>query len=103
MPSLATRCSSSRTEEAGLVSHGYVVAAIDHPYAASTVIFPDGRRAVYDPRMNDRPFHDSVIPYLAKVVSFTLDQLAVLDQADPNHILTGRLDLNQERIHRLWR
>jgi len=78
-----------------LVSHGYVVAAIDHPYAASTVIFPDGRRAVYDPRMNDRPFHDSVIPYLAKDVSFTLDQLAVLDQADPNHILTGRLDLNR--------
>jgi hypothetical protein len=29
-----------------LVSHGYIVAAIDHPYAASTVIFPDGRWVV---------------------------------------------------------
>src|SRR5450631_716552 len=29
-----------------LVSHGYVVAAIDHTYAASGVLFPDGRRVM---------------------------------------------------------
>jgi hypothetical protein len=34
-----------------LVSHGYIVAARDQPYAASMVVFPDGREAVYDPRM----------------------------------------------------
>src|SRR3546814_14084241 len=26
-----------------LVSHGYIVAAIDQPYAAAAVVFPDGR------------------------------------------------------------
>lgn len=26
-----------------LVSHGYVVAAVDQPYAAAQVVFPDGR------------------------------------------------------------
>jgi platelet-activating factor acetylhydrolase isoform II len=28
-----------------LVSHGYVVVAIDQPYTATDVVFPDGRRA----------------------------------------------------------
>ena len=27
-----------------LVSHGYIVAAIDQPYAAAEVVFPDGRQ-----------------------------------------------------------
>jgi hypothetical protein len=36
-----------------LVSHGYIVAAIDHPYAATGVVFPDGRIAAFDPRMFD--------------------------------------------------
>ena len=28
-----------------LVSHGYIVAAIDQPYAAAEVVFPDGSQA----------------------------------------------------------
>jgi hypothetical protein len=35
----------------------------------------------------------SFIAYLAKDVAFTLDQLAELNRADPNGILTGRLNL----------
>lgn len=35
----------------------------------------------------------SLVPFLTQDVSFALDQLAVLNQADPNHVLTGRLDL----------
>jgi hypothetical protein len=80
-----------------LVSHGYIVAAIDQPYAAATVMFPDGRRAAYDPRM-DPPhsaFMDAHIPYLAHDALFTLDQLTVLNRADPNGSLTGRLDLQR--------
>lgn len=76
-----------------LVSHGYVVAAIDHPYAAAGVDFPDGRRVSYDPRMSDRRFQDSVLPFLAHDVSFTLDQLAAINRSDPEGILSGRLDL----------
>lgn len=78
-----------------LVSHGYIVAAIDHPYAAAGVDFPEGRRAHFDPRMLDRHFIDVVIPYLAQDVSFTLDQLATINLADPNGVLTGRLDLQR--------
>jgi predicted dienelactone hydrolase len=80
-----------------LVSHGYVVAAIDQPSVAATVLFPDGRRAAYDPRW-DPPhsaFMDAHIPDLAQDVVFTLDQLVLLDRADPAGILTGRLDLQR--------
>jgi hypothetical protein len=83
-----------------LVSHGYVVAAIDHPYVAATVVFPDGRQAAYDPRW-DPPhsaFMDAHIPDLAQDAVFTLDQLVALNRADPNGILTGRLDLQRSGL-----
>jgi predicted dienelactone hydrolase len=75
-----------------LVSHGYVVAAIDHPHAAAGVVFPDGRRVDLDPRMLDRAFIDRVIPFLAQDAVFTLDRLADLDRS--HDILAGRLDLD---------
>lgn len=81
-----------------LASHGYVVVALDQPYVVAMVVFPDGRQAAYDDRW-DPPhsaFMDAHIQYLAHDVIFTLDQVASLDRADPNDILTGRLDL--ERI-----
>jgi predicted dienelactone hydrolase len=81
-----------------LVSHGYIVAAIDQPYAAGAVVFPDGREADYDTRMNDPAFMYRMIPYLAQDVSFTLDQLAALNHADPNGILTGRLEVQRAGI-----
>src|SRR6266498_289495 len=95
-----------------LVSHGYIVVAIDQPYAAAEVVFPDGRQVEgwararlaplinpsispvkVAPKLNGRAFADGLVPYFAQDVSFTLDQLAVLNQADPNDILRGRLDL----------
>jgi predicted dienelactone hydrolase len=100
-----------------LVSHGYVVAAIDQPYAAASVVFPDGRQAVglsreqmkplvrasytpvgTTPTLNGRAFKDGIVPYLAQDARFTLDQLAALNHADPNGILTGRLDLQRAGI-----
>lgn len=87
-----------------LVSHGYVVAAIDQPYAAAGVVFPDGRMIAMDSRMYDpaHPGHaaflDGVIPFLAHDVIFTLEQLASVNQADPNGILTGRLDVQRAGI-----
>ncbi len=87
-----------------LVSHGYIVAAIDQPYAAAGVVFPDGRLVGMDPRMYDPThpghpaFFDTVIPFLAQDVSFTLDQLAALNRSDPNGILTGQLDLTHAGI-----
>src|SRR5215216_7435062 len=100
-----------------LVSHGYIVAAIDQPYTAGYVVFPDGRqvagltrdelegliRQSYSPAerapiLNGRAFEDGIIPYLTQDAIFTLDQLAALNQADPNGILTGRLDLQRAGI-----
>jgi predicted dienelactone hydrolase len=104
-----------------LVSHGYVVVAIDQPGAAAAVVFPDGRQAAglalkqfhalvspsYMPGAmdtsskgamlaNGRSLDDiSIIPYLTKDVIFTLDRLGVLNQSDPSGILTGRLDLKR--------
>src|SRR3569623_1726737 len=83
-----------------LVSHGYVVAGIDHPRAAREVVFPDGRRVEFDPKLVDVPriltdeaFGEGIYAYLAGDVSFALDQLTGLNVADPNGILTGRLDV----------
>ncbi|HEX2247937.1 MAG TPA: hypothetical protein VHH13_10355 [Arthrobacter sp.] len=97
-----------------LVSHGYVVAAIDQPYTAANVVFPDGRQAEglpiertkplarqsflpaqRAPTLNGRTFREGIVPYLAQDVGFALDRLAVLNRADPNGILTGRLDLQR--------
>lgn len=95
-----------------LVSQGYIVAAIDQPHTAAVVVFPDGREvgalpldqmlplisqshspAGISPMLGDRAFDIGIVPYLAEDVSFTLKQLASLNLADPNAILTGRLDL----------
>ena len=77
-----------------LVSHGYVVVSIDHPYAASGVAFPDGRVVAFDPRMRERAFVNASIPILAQDVLFVLRRLADVDARDPSGVLTGRLDLD---------
>jgi predicted dienelactone hydrolase len=82
-----------------LVSHGYIVAGIDQPYAAAAVVFPDGRQVEgWDradlaplvnqsiipvetvPILNGQAFKDGIVPYLAQDAIFTLDQLAVLNR-----------------------
>src|SRR5215218_7497335 len=76
-----------------LVSHGYIVAAIDQPYTATDVVFPDGRQAEglpikrtkplarqsflpaeRAPTLNGRTFQEGIVPYLAQDVSFALDR-----------------------------
>jgi predicted dienelactone hydrolase len=100
-----------------LVSHGYIVVAIDQPYTAAVVVFPDGRRVAMPPidqvqplvrqsylpaekapTLNGRTLEDGIIPYLAQDVGFTLDQLSALNRADPKGILTGRLDLERAGV-----
>jgi predicted dienelactone hydrolase len=100
-----------------LVSYGYIVAGIDQPYAAAAVIFPNGRQisgwtrdqmqplinqslspAEKAPILNGQALKNGIIPYLAQDVSFTLNQLTVIDKTHPNDILTGRLDLQHVGI-----
>ena len=104
-----------------LVSHGYIVIAIDQPGAAAVVVFPDGHEATgltipqfhamvrpsYMPSGSDSPQKrvllpngttlqdNSIIPYLAQDVIFALDQLDALKHADSSGILAGRLDLQR--------
>jgi len=100
-----------------LVSHGYVVAAIDQPYAAAAMSFPDGRQVLGlgkrvmwpliqqslepstpPPELNGRPLPEGIIPYLARDAVFVLDRLADLNEADPNGVLTGALDLSRAGV-----
>jgi predicted dienelactone hydrolase len=98
-----------------LVSHGYIIAALDQPGAAAAVVFPDGHqvsvppiedlramigssylRRDSTPLLNGRPLEgNSIVPYLAQDVSFALDQLTALNAADPNGLLTGHLNLRR--------
>lgn len=100
-----------------LVSNGYIVVAIDQPYTAASVIFPDGRevlglplklikqliRQSYSPifpapKLNGRSFPFGIINYLAHDVVFILDQLGAINREDPKGILTGKLNLDQVGI-----
>jgi dienelactone hydrolase len=80
-----------------LVSHGYLVVALDQPHVEAVVVFPDGRTATYDDRWDPqhlpRTFMDAHIPYVAEDVVFVLDQLEALAGCDG--FLSGRLDLDR--------
>ena len=98
-----------------LVSHGYIVAAIDQPGAAADVVFPDGRQVtgmtleqvratigssyMPDPsaprQIGTVPTGVGLIRYLAQDAAFVLDRLAALNQTDPEGILSGRLNLQR--------
>ncbi|MEU7988958.1 hypothetical protein AB0B56_29250 [Streptosporangium canum] len=100
-----------------LVSHGYVVVGLDQPGAAAMTRFPDRREIpgwprdkIYPlisqswtprpdaPTLQGEALPDGIIPYFAQDVSFALDRLAGLNEADPDGILTGRLDLERAGV-----
>jgi len=78
------------------------------------VVFPDGRKVAMPsiaqikplirqsylpvekaPVLNGQTLEDGIIPYLVQDVSFTLDQLAAMNQEGPRGFLRGRLDLER--------
>ena len=90
-----------------MVSHGYVVAAIEHTETAGVVLFSDGRLV---PFHQDQPTPDlspeerwkrllasvSVgIEEGAADVRFVLDRLTQLNAGNPKSAFAGRLDLNR--------
>jgi predicted dienelactone hydrolase len=91
-----------------LVSHGYVVAAIEHTYTASAVVFPDGRVVPWhrdtEPaglssaqrwqRMMDSA--GLLIRQGAEDILFVLNKLTELNKSGAQgFLLNGRLDLNR--------
>jgi hypothetical protein len=85
-----------------LASHGYVVAAISHPYDATVTIFPDGRHIAYsdkrwpvppslegDANLNELDWH-------ATDIRFVLDQLSRPNvPGSPALPFAGHLDLSE--------
>ena len=97
-----------------LASQGYSVVAIDQPYVAASVIFPEKRavgglsKSQMDPliqqsltpsatvlTLNGRTFAHGIIPYLAKHVNFVIDRLMALNRSFETSILRGKLDMQR--------
>ena len=88
-----------------LASHGYVVAAIDHPYNAGLVAFPDGR-VIHENAAGDVAYADGSTAERVRAVwnhelekwvgdeRFTLDRLAAMNQS-PGTQWYGRLNTGQ--------
>lgn len=82
-----------------LVSHGYVVAAVDHTYANALTVFPDGRVILYDPTRifasgETNPVEgEQLVQVWADDLAFLLDQLTLWNEEN-GHVVNGRLDLN---------
>jgi len=92
-----------------LVSHGFVVAGVDHPYGSGMVIFPDGRKisarkVSFMDTSSDVAMRESVraaeqeVRVRALDLVFVLNQLAKINHHDALGILTGRFDLSRVGI-----
>ncbi|WP_340022964.1 prolyl oligopeptidase family serine peptidase [Paenibacillus sp. FSL K6-1096] len=87
-----------------LVSNGYVVVGIDHPYTSAKVTYTDGDSAYYEP---DPEFGTSAELYNHNVkgiairaadASFVMDTLEAWNAQDPDGLFQGRLDLSRAGI-----
>jgi len=79
-----------------LASHGYVVAAINHPYISGWTVFPDGRVATTKPTeffLSGDNLDQSVIVGVQDQM-FVLDQLALLNEASMDERFSNHLDLD---------
>jgi hypothetical protein len=91
-----------------LASYGYVVAAIQHTYDTSAVVFPDGRlmRFAEDKwKASQQGSEEKALQFFrgrmdvwSSDAIFVLNQLAKLDKGTPESALKGRLDLSRVGI-----
>ncbi len=86
-----------------LASHGYVVAALDHPYDSAAVVLADGRTihseiaSTGDRDKDDRLAVDWTAVRAADL-NFVLTQLDHLDRGEMAGPLTGRLDTSRAAV-----
>lgn len=94
----------SMTAVEELVSHGYIVVGMDHPYTSAQVTFPDGHKVSYDAgpefAASEELYQYNVqgVGIRAADARFVLDTLEQWNVNDPNQMLEGRLDLNHTGI-----
>ncbi|MER7708476.1 hypothetical protein ABTX81_37020 [Kitasatospora sp. NPDC097605] len=86
-----------------LASHGYVVAALDHPYDSAAVVLDDGRTidtgiaSTGDDAEDDRRAVETT-RIRAADLGFVLTQLGRLDRGEFPDPLTGRLDTGRAAV-----
>ncbi|MFC9330871.1 alpha/beta hydrolase family protein [Kitasatospora sp. NPDC057015] len=98
----ATRTQNTAWAEE-LASHGYVVAALDHPYDSAAVVLTDGRTintatASSGDRDKDEELAADWTAIRAADLGFVLTQLNHLDRGEIAGPLTGRLDTDQVAV-----
>ncbi|MGW5849907.1 alpha/beta hydrolase [Streptomyces sp. NPDC055254] len=86
-----------------LASHGYVVAALDHPYDSAAVVLADGRTihatiASTGDRDKDAELAVGWTAVRAADLGFVLTQLDDLDRGEITGPLTGRLDTGRVAV-----
>lgn len=94
--------SMSAVEE--LVSQGYIVVGMDHPYTSAKVTFEDGHSALYVPdpdyATSQELYEHNITGVGIRVADarFVLDKLTEWNAADPDGLLQGKLDLDRVGI-----
>ncbi|MFD0278626.1 alpha/beta hydrolase family protein [Kitasatospora sp. NPDC127111] len=86
-----------------LASHGYVVAALDHPYDSAAVVLADGRTVTTETASSGDPDEDEELAagwtaVRAADLSFVLSQLESLDRDGTAGPLAGRLDTGRAAV-----
>ncbi|WP_033826100.1 dienelactone hydrolase family protein [Kitasatospora sp. MBT63] len=86
-----------------LASHGYVVAALDHPYDSAAVVLADDRTVTTETTSSGDPDQDEKLAagwtaIRAADLSFVLTRLDALDRGEPADPLTGRLDTGRAAV-----
>jgi dienelactone hydrolase len=92
-----------------LASHGYVVVGMDHPFSSRLTVFPDGR-VVHTRLLTGEDYSsatafnafiaaaDEQVSLRAEDARSVLDFLGHINAGDPEHLLTGRLDMDRVGI-----
>lgn len=93
----STRMQSfSQMEE--LASHGYFVVSVDHTNDAAFTKFPDGREIMNQTDAYSYSFDiedETDVKRRSRDMSYVLDQLATINDKDPQGLLTGKMDMDR--------
>ncbi|MEV8328521.1 hypothetical protein [Kitasatospora sp. NPDC056731] len=86
-----------------LASHGYVVAALDHPYDSAAVVLSDGRTITTETTSTGDPDQDEKLAadwtaIRAADLGFVLTQLDGLDRGETADPLSGHLDTGRAAV-----
>ncbi len=80
-----------------LVSHGYIIAAVDHSYGAGYTVFPDGRTIYYDRSIfgDDSPEQSGIV-----ITEWVLDFQFIIDtfaaiEPDSDQLLANAINFDQ--------